>query len=293
MRVLVHFLAVACLAVAPPPLHAFLGTTPSIDGVVEKAEWSDASVFGDVFTWDAQFSPVDPTSSPLDLNITGYVKHDGQRLFFAFEIIDDKLYSSDTAAWLPAANPFADDMGPRYPCPAWPWFGDELEVLINAPNIPSGPVTGVPGVWQMVVNAHKSRLGGWGVGGLLEGEPRSSDTAWENYQQWIFSRAMEAAVTVSPAGGRATGGRWSAEFAADFNPLLQVAPGKCWNTSWPATPVGLNIALGDTDTEAEGSPFGLKHEMWWSGNTSCVGGGNCHTLLNQFGTLMLEPGTRP
>lgn len=269
MRILALTVFTHCaFAVTPPPLHAYLGTAPILDGIVAPSEWADSTLFGDVFTWDAQFSPVDPASSPLDLNVTAYVKHDGRRLYFAFEISDNLLFSRDTPAWLPASNSQADDMTPRFPCPAWPWFGDEFEILMNAPNVVASPldaVTGTPGVWQMVVNAHKSRLGGWGVGGLLEGEPRSSDTAWENYQSWIYSRAMEAAVVVAPAGGGGRGGRWSAEFAADFNPLLQVRPGEYWNVSWPPTPMGLNIALGDTDTQAEGSAFGLKHEMWWAG----------------------------
>jgi SSS family solute:Na+ symporter len=294
------FIIAACLlraatAVTPPPLHCYLGTTPTLDGVLSPSEWADATLFGDVFKWDAQFSPVDPATSPLDLNVTVFTKHDGRRLYFAFEVQDNALYALDTPPWLPTANPLANDMAPRFPSPAWPWFGDEFEILLNAPNaVPSATagVTGVPGVWQMVVNAHKSRLGGWGVGGLLEGEPRSSDTAWENYQQWIYSRAMEAAVAVAPAGGGGAGGRWSAEFAADFNPLLQVAPGAWWNASWPPTRMGLNIALGDTDGQEQASQFGLRHEMWWSGNTSCQGGGNCHTWLYQFGELVMEPGPR-
>jgi SSS family solute:Na+ symporter len=293
---LLVLLGASVRAVSPPPLHAYLGGTPLLDGTVNPAEWADATFFGDIFTWSAQFAPVDPTSSPLDFNVTAFVKHDGARLYFAFIVTDDLLYSRDTPAWLPPSNPLADDMTPRYQSPAWPWFGDELEILLNAPNAVASPlagVTGVPGVWQMVVNAHKSRLGGWGVGGLLEGEPRSSDTAWENYQQWIYSRAMEAAVVVAPAGGGAAGGRWSAEVAIDFNPLLQVAPGAFWNTSWPPTQMGLNIALGDTDGEGVASPFGLRHECWWAGNTSCQGGGNCHTLLGQFGTLVMEPGSKP
>ena len=35
-------------------------------------------------------------------------------------------------------------------------------------------------------------IGGVGVGGLLEGEPRSDPKAWETYQRWILSGAMKA-----------------------------------------------------------------------------------------------------
>ena len=59
------------------------------------------------------------------------------------------------------------------------WFGDEMELLINAPNTWSAneDVAGNGASWQMVCNFSKSRRGGIGVGGLLEGEPRSSESA--------------------------------------------------------------------------------------------------------------------
>lgn len=278
-------------AASPEPLHAFLGTTPTLDGVLAPGEWADATVFGDIATWNAQFQPVVP-SSPVDLNITAYVKHDGARLFFALQITDNLLYALDTPPFLPPGNPLANNLTQA----GWPWFGDEIEILINAPNtyatLADMP-TGTPGCWQLVVNSRKSRLGGVGVGGLLEGEPRSSATAWTNYGEWIYSRAAQAGVTVEPAGARGAGGSWTTEVAFDFNPLIEVAPGAYWNVSWPATTVGLNIALGDTDLETNGDPtFGLRHEMWWAGNTTCAGGVNCHTLLYQLGQLVLEPGAR-
>ena len=63
-----------------------------------------------------------------------------------------------------------------------------MEILLNAaghvhrvdPKQDSG-VVGNATQWQMVTSLTKSRLGGVGVGGLLEGEPRSSDTAWNTY----------------------------------------------------------------------------------------------------------------
>lgn len=290
------FLLVASFltAVAPsatqPTLIAYLGTTPTLDGHVDPAEWADAMEFGDIASFNPNFAPVVPASPP-DLNFSAHVKHDGRTLYFAFQIADNLIYSVDTPAWLPGGNPSANNLTQR----GWPWFGDEIEILVNAKNthetVEDG-ITGVPGLWQMVVNSQKSRLGGVGVGGLLEGEPRSSQTAWTNYQEWIYSRAMRAAVTVSPAGTSGVGG-WATEVAIDFVPLLDLGGGVYWNTSWPATTLGINIAIGDTDSEAVGDPtFGLRHEMWYSGNTSCAGGGNCHTLLYQFGQLTLEPRAR-
>ena len=284
-------LALAAGVPTPPPISAFRGATPSLNGVVEPAEWADATVFGNVATWDANFSPVEP-ASPEDLNITAFVKHDCRRLYFAFQVTDNLLYAFDTPAWLPAGNPSANNLTQS----GWPWFGDEIEILLNS-NTPNPPhaagITGVPGLWQMVINARKSRLGGIGVGGLLEGEPRSSETAWANYQDWIYSRAMEAAVAVQPAGGSGAGGRWSAEVAIDLDPLVEVAPGQHWNCSCQALDVMFNVALGDVDLPSDGdATFGLRHEMWFSGNRTCAEGGNCHTLPYQFGTLKLVPGAK-
>lgn len=278
--------------VATPTLIAYFGSTPTLDGRIDPAEWADATSFGDIASFNPEFAPVAPASPP-DLNVTAYVKHDGRTLYFAFEITDNFIYSVDTPAWLPRGNPSANNLTQE----GWPWFGDEIEILMNAKNTFSSHgdgITGVPGLWQMVVNSHKSRLGGMGIGGLLEGEPRSSQTAWTNYQNWIYSRAMRAAVTVSPAGARGVGG-WVTEVAIDFNPLLELAPGTFWNTTWPATTLGLNIAIGDTDSAAVGDPtYGLRHEMWWSGNATCGSlTGNCHCYLYMFGQLTLEPSTRP
>jgi SSS family solute:Na+ symporter len=270
-----------------PVLVAYLGSTPTLDGRINPAEWADATVFGDIALFDPEFAPVIP-STPIDLNVSGYVKHDGRSLFFAFVVSDNLLYAYDTPAWLPMGNPSANNLTQN----GWPWFGDELEILLNAKgnfSSPSDGITGVPGLWQMVVNAHKSRLGGIGVPGLLEGEPRASPTAWANYQAWIFSRAMRAAVAVSPAGPSGSGS-WTSEIAIDFDPMLELAPGVFWNTSWPATTMGINIAIGDTDQPSEGDPeYGLRHEMWFSGNKGCGLQGNCHCYLDQFGQLVLQP----
>ena len=83
---------------------------------------------------------------------------------------DDILYGVDTKSFQPAGNPQARLLNRT----GWPWFGDEMELLLNArPDDASAKgVVGNASQWQMVVNTIKSRLGGYGVGGLMEGEPR-------------------------------------------------------------------------------------------------------------------------
>ena len=126
-------------------------------------------------------------------SVKGYVKHDGKRLYFAFDVTDDVLYGIDTPRWLPGENPKAHELTQE----GFPWFGDEMELLINASNEWKGEegARGDGSSWQMVVNLTKSRLGGVGRGGLLEGEPRKSDKAWNTYRKWIESGAMEAAAS--------------------------------------------------------------------------------------------------
>ena len=139
-----------------------------------------------------------PAESAKDLSLRGYVKHDGKRLYFAFDVTDDVLYGIDTPRWLPVNNPKAHDLTRE----GFPWFGDEMEVLINASNHWTGneDSAGNGSSWQMVCNLTKSRKGGVGVGGLLEGEPRREPQAWQTYQKWILRGAQECVAKPKPGG---------------------------------------------------------------------------------------------
>jgi hypothetical protein len=157
----------AALALAgewPRELRAYQGTTPTVDGVIAPGEWDDATTFTGTKDWTPQFTPI---TDPADLSVKGYVKYDDQRLYFAFDVTDDVLYGIDSDRWLPDKNPKAHELTRE----GWPWFGDEMELLINAANRWSGDenAAGNGSSWQMVCNLTKSRLGGIGVGGLLEG----------------------------------------------------------------------------------------------------------------------------
>ncbi len=56
--------------------------------------------------WTHTFSP---TTDPKDLSLKGWVKHDGKRLYFAFEVDDDLLYGIHSPRWPPKENPKAHD----------------------------------------------------------------------------------------------------------------------------------------------------------------------------------------
>src|SRR5207245_8595685 len=140
----------------PRELNSYPGKTPVLDGVISLGEWDDATTFTNA-GWIPQFSP---TTDSKDLSLKVYVKHDGKRLYFAFEVTDDVLYGIDTPRGLPDENAKAHELTPE----GYPWFGDEMELLINAANrwVANENAAGDGSSWQMVCNLTKSRLGGMG-----------------------------------------------------------------------------------------------------------------------------------
>ena len=303
MRRLLPLLLVARLASAgewPCTLTAYQGTTPVLDGAIAPGEYADATALSGVREWTPQFSP---TTDPADLALQGWVKHDGRDLFFAFLVTDDVLYAIDTPRWLPRENRLAHELSRR----GFPWFGDEMEILINAAYQWSAQdgqnCAGNGSSWQMVCNLTKSRLGGLGEGGLLEGEPRAKQLAWDTYQRWILHGDMRAVARRVPAPltwlrglpghhfgeVRRPGGQYVIEWQIRPNPCLEVRPGVFWSPALGTTRMGLNIALGDLDEpwRGKGNFGGFHHEDWWAGEK------NKRTWLKQYGTLILEPGARP
>ena len=259
----------------PRELKAFHGTNPKLDGILSDGEWRDAVAFDGVKGWTPQFSP---TTDPADLSLKGWVKYDDKRLYFAFEVTDDVLYGIETERWLSEKNPKAHDLTRE----GWPWFGDEMELLINATNTWKADenAAGNGTSWQMVCNLTKSRLGGVGTGGLLEGEPRSDATAWDTYQRWIKTGAMEAVAKVKPDKSG-----YIIEWAVSFDPCLEVKPGVFFKPGDQEVRMGLNIAVGDLDEKAKGEGnFGnFHHEDWFAGEK------NKRTNLKQWGTLVMMP----
>ena len=181
---MIRSLVVLLLLAAASTLTAFLGSTPTPDGVISPGEYRDATPIEGVANWIPQFSP---TTDAKDLSLKGWVKHDSERLYFAFDVTDDVLYGIDTPRWLPRENPRAHELDPT----GYPWFGDGVQILMNVPNRAS---------WQMVFNLTKSRLHGLGRAGLMEGEPRTDPAAWRTYAGWIADGAQQAVGQRKPGG---------------------------------------------------------------------------------------------
>lgn len=157
-----------------------------------------------------------------------------------------------------------------------------MELLINSTyswKDNDDSVTGDGKSWQMVCNLTKSRKGGIGVGGLMEGEPRRLEAAWNTYQKWILSGAQEAVTKKKPEGHG-----YVIEWAVNFDPCLEVEPGKFYTPAMGDRKVGLNIALGDIDQKerGEGNFAHFHHEDWFAG------GPKTRTRLRDFGTLWLR-----
>lgn len=261
-----------------PLMRAYRGSTPSIDGLISPGEWDDATTFRGGRGWTHTFSP---TVDDADLSLQGWVKHDGADLYFAFRVTDDQLYGIDMPRWLPDENPKAHELTRE----GFPWFGDEVEILMDCrpAEARKGGAAGNGSSWQMVCNLTKSRLGGVGIGGLLEGEPRSSALAWDTYQRWILEGAMTAVAKPLPSGKG-----YVVEWRIQPDPCLEVKPGAFWSASLGEVRLGLNLAVGDLDRKEQGKGnFGsFHHEDWWSG------GPKTRTDLADFGVLVLMPGGR-
>src|SRR5690606_14574763 len=127
-------------------------------------------------------------------------------------------------------------------------------------------VAGDGSSWQMVCNLTKSRKGGIGKGGLIEGEPRSKESAWNTYQKWILDGSMDCAAAVTKKNDK--GGTYVIEWAVNFDPCLEIAPGQFYSPSLGDRKVGLNIALGDLDEydRVNDTPYRFHHEDWWAGH---------------------------
>lgn len=268
----------------PKKLFVYRGDAPTLDGVIAPGEYDGAARVMDFRDWTPQFSPV---ASDGDLAATVRIVHDGRNLYFAFDVSDDVVYGFDSDRWLPGENAKAHELTRE----GWPWFGDGVEVLVNAryewSSADGENSAGDGSSWQMVCSTHKSRLDGVGAGGLLEGEPRSRESAWNNYQKWIVEGAMAAAVRIKDR--ETEGGGYVIEWMVNADPCLEVEPGLFWSSELGEREMGLNLAVADLDEKEKGEGnFGnFHHEDWWTGER------DRRTWLKQFGTMVLVPGNAP
>ena len=238
------------------------GSTPEFDGRIGESEYTDAVSF----QWDADWIEAmkQDITSRQDLDFRGWVKHDGEHVYIAFDITDDVFYGIETERWLPPQDEFAHVIGERQR--GRPWFGDMIEILTYGRMLDIGePVADVTGDGrgiQIIYNLTKSLEGGVGVPGMLPHGPNRTAENWENNTRWILDDIIEAKTQIHEAEDR-----YTVEVRIRLDGGMEIREGEYWLDGMPDTPIGFNLAIGDVD-EAEKAPDGLLHdETWWAGKT--------------------------
>ena len=261
------------------------GATPEFDGRIVEGEYADAAPFEWNVDWvEAMKQDI---ASRQDLDFNGWVKHDGEHLYLAFDITDDIFYGIETDRWLPQQDEFAHVIGERER--GRPWFGDMIEILTYSRMLEIGePVSDVTGDGrgiQIIYNLTKSLEGGIGVPGMLPHGPNRSVENWENNKRWILDDIIETRTEI-----HASDDRYTVEVRIRLDGGMEIREGEYWADGMPDTPIGFNLAVGDVD-EPEKTPDGLlHHETWWAGKTVRQGSG---PRLKLWGVLVLTSKEKP
>lgn len=238
------------------------GSTPEFDGRIDQGEYDDATQF----EWNAEWIEAmkQEITSRQDLDFSGWVKHDGEHLYLAFDITDDIFYGIETERWLPPQDEFAHVIGERER--GRPWFGDMIEILTYSRMLDLGePVSEVTGDGrgiQIIYNLTKSLEGGVGVPGMLPHGPNQTVENWDNNRRWILEDIIETRTVIHELENR-----YTVEVRIRLDGGMEIREGAYWSNEMPDTPIAFNLAIGDVD-EAEKAPDGLlHHETWWAGKT--------------------------
>lgn len=244
-------------------LVCWRGETPRFDGRIDEDEYADASSF----RWNAEWIEAmqQEISSRQDLDFEGWIKHDGEHVYLALDVIDDLFYGIDTERWLPPQAPDAHVIGERER--GWPWFGDMVEVLLYSRMLDVGePISDVTGDGrgiQIIYNLTKSHEGGVGVPGMLPHGPGRTVENWENNARWILDDVIETRTVMHERENR-----YHVEFRIRLDGGIEITDGGYWAAGDADTPIGFNLVVGDVDLP-ENSPDGLlHHETWWAGKTT-------------------------
>lgn len=261
------------------------GATPGFDGRVDEGEYDDAASF----EWNAEWVEAmkQDITSRQDLDFKGWIKHDGEHVYLAFDITDDIFYGIETDRWLPQQDEFAHVIGERER--GRPWFGDMIEILTFSRMLEIGqPVSDVTGDGrgiQIIYNLTKSLEGGVGVPGMLPHGPNRSVENWENNKRWILDDIIETRTVIHEPDNR-----YTVEVRIRLDGGMEISESEYWADGMPDTPIGFNLAVGDVD-EAEKTPDGLlHHETWWAGKTVRQGPG---PRVKLWGVLVLTSSEKP
>ncbi len=252
--------AVRANAVLDRMLVGWKGSTPRFDGRLDEGEYQDAAGFRWSDEWvEAMKQEIE---SPEDLYFEGWVKHDGEHLYLAFDIQDDLFYGIETERWTAPHAPDTHVIGERER--GRPWFGDMIEILIYGRmldlQVPVSDVTGDGRGIQIIYNLTKSLEGGVGVPGMLPHGPNRTEENWENNRRWILEDIIETRTVRNDEVDR-----YTVEIRIRLQGGIEIREGVYWSPEEEDTPIGFNLAIGDVDTMDRSPDFSLHHETWWAG----------------------------
>ncbi len=252
--------AIKANAVLSRRMISWKGETPNFDGQIEKGEYADASHF--MWTEEWVEAMIQEIASQEDLFFEGWVKHDGEHLYLAFDIRDDIFYGIETERWVSPENPLTHVIGERER--GYPWFGDMIEILIYGRlldlKVPIDDVTGDGRGIQIIYNLTKSLEGGVGVPGMLPHGPNRTVENWENNKRWILEDIIETKTKRYDEANR-----YTVELRVRLNGGIEISEGVYWSMETEDTPIGFNLSIGDVDTQDKSPDNSLHHETWWAG----------------------------
>lgn len=262
----------------PDSLVAYLGTTPTLDGIISEAEYNDAEKIIGVTGWQTDTPPA--SENKEDLSVVGWVKHDGSSLFFAFDVTDDLLYGFDIDRWLPDSNPKANELHLQR---GWPFWGDGMEIMMNASYTweENNQSIGDGRSWQVCFSTNKSILEGPGAGGISYGLPYDEEV-WSRYEKWVRNGDMETALRLK---SKEEGRGYIVEWRINPDPCMMTVEMTPVDLS-RETKVGLNIEFQDLDEKekGDGNWSNMHHIDYWAKVPSAG-----KTALKSFGTLIIKP----
>lgn len=237
----------------PRKLEVWRGSTPTIDGIIDVDEYSDATSFQFDKQWYEEYGTV---TDPLEYSLKGWVKHDGTNLFFAFDVTDSVVYGVDIPRWTPNGSPKANSLTQAED---WPFWGDAIEIFLHTSNkfSPTQAVAGNGYSWNAVCNAQKSRLGQLQYGGLVEGYPRDNNS-FNTYKNWILNGDLEAKVRIKTPPEL---NGYVIEWKIKSNPCMQMGPGNFWRPSYRPDTMRINFEPEDVDRKIEGNGFANMHHI--------------------------------
>jgi len=263
----------------PKTLPMYFGSTPVLDGIIGDDEYSDAFYFTGTSDWMSDGSHI-PSNIESDLSVKAWIKHDGEYLYFAFDVMDDVIYGIDIRRWVHSNNPYANEL--TYDR-GWSWFGDGIEIMMNSTYEwdDTKESIGDATCWQVICSTHKSTLGGLDNAGLLEGEPRN-EYAWTNYKNWIVNGDMKAAVRIKP---NSEGRGYVIEWQIDPSVCMQNSAGEYIDLT-EETRVGINLEFQDLDEKekGEGNWSNMNHIDYLAEVPPYR-----KTVLKSFATLLIVP----